>query len=213
MIVPILFSLLISLGSEAACLSDSLKIDKVDLTSIEMKSMEDTVGRFESTMLPKIPSDHEIIIRLEALSPRVNAEIVKENGSVSIVVWGGMLSHPKMSPATLNLLLCHELGHYLGGPPLKSRTGWSSTEGQSDYYSTSNCLKDLGVDETQFINSAIALTAIYAEATQQLPPHLEECDQTVATRMNYGYPTIQCRLDTLIAGWNERPRPKCWFIE
>ncbi len=213
MIVSVLILILSSIGVQAACLSDSLKMDKLDFSSSEMKSMEDTVGRFESAVLPKLPSDHDIMIRLETLNPRVNAEIVKENSLVSIVVWGGMLSHPKMNPATLNLLLCHELGHFLGGEPLKSRTGWSSTEGQSDYYSTYGCLKDLGINEEQFLNAAVALTSIYAEVSRQSAPRLEVCDQTVATRMNYGYPSIQCRLDTLVAGWHESPRPKCWFIE
>ena len=213
MIVSVLILILSSIGIQAACLSESLSLDKLELNASEMKSMEDTVGRFESTVLPKLPSDHDIMIRLETLNPRINAEIVKENTLVSIVVWGGMLSHPKMNPATLNLLLCHELGHFLGGEPLKSRTGWSSTEGQSDYYSTFGCLKDLGVNEEQFLNAAVALTSIYAEVGRQSPPRLDVCDQTIATRMNYGYPSIQCRLDTLVAGWNELARPKCWFIE
>jgi hypothetical protein len=143
----------------------------------------------------------------------VNAEVVKENGLVAIVVWGGMISHPKMTPATFYLLLCHELGHFLGGPPLKSRDGWSSTEGQSDYFSSASCAKDLGMDETQFIDAALTLTSIYAEVTNQAPPKLDACDATVATRTNYGYPGIQCRLDTLLAGWSEKSRPKCWFFD
>jgi hypothetical protein len=213
MIVSVLIFLLSSIGIQAACLPESVEMNKLDVTSAEIRMIEDSVGRFETIVLKKLPTDHDIAVRLDPLNPRVNAEVVKENGLVAIVVWGGMISHPKMNPATFYLLLCHELGHFLGGPPLKSRTGWSSTEGQSDYYSASSCVKDLGVDEGQFIDAALALTAIYAEVTRQAPPKLETCDQTVATRTNYGYPTTQCRLDTLLAGWSEAPRPKCWFFE
>lgn len=212
MIVPVLIFLLGSVGSRAACLPDSFNNSKV-LISKEMRLHEDTVQRFESAMLRELPSDHDLVIRLEPLNPRINAEVVKENNFVAISIWGGMLSHPKMTSPTLLLLLCHELGHFLGGPPLKSRTGWSSTEGQSDYYSTQGCMKYLGVDEEQFIHAAVALTTIYAEVANQSPPQLDRCDQTVVTRMNYGYPTVQCRLDTLVAGWRGTERPKCWFFE
>lgn len=212
MILSLLIFLFSAVGSRAACLPDDLVIE-TELTSYKMKLLEDTVRIFESTMVRKLPTDHDLVIRLEVLNPRVNAEVLNENGHVAIVVWGGMLSHPKMNQATLYLLLCHELGHLLGGPPLKSRTGWSSTEGQSDYYSTSSCLKDLGINEDQFVSSAIALTSIYAEVVRQEPPRLDRCDETVVTRINYSYPRVQCRLDTLLAGWRELPRPKCWFLE
>lgn len=213
MIVTVLIFLLASIGVQAACLPDSTEINKLDVTSAEIRLIEDSAMRFESIMLRKLPTDHDIAIRLDSLNPRVNAEVVKENGLVAIVVWGGMISHPKMTAHTFYLLLCHELGHFLGGPPLKSRTGWSSTEGQSDYYSAISCVKDLGLDEGQFIDAALALTSIYAEVTKQAPPRLDVCDESVATRTNYGYPTIQCRLDTLLAGWNETARPRCWFFE
>lgn len=213
MIVTVLIFLLASIGGQAACLPDSTEISKMDVTSAEIRVIEDSVVRFETIMLRKLPTDHDIAIRLDSLNPRVNAEVVKENGLVAIVVWGGMISHPKMSAPTFYLLLCHELGHFLGGPPLKSRNGWSSTEGQSDYYSSINCVKDLGLDEAQFIDASLALTSIYAEVTNQSPPRLDTCDESVATRTNYGYPSIQCRLDTLLAGWNETARPKCWFFE
>lgn len=212
MIVIFLIFFFGTIGSKAACLPDSLSsFNKVE--KFELKLMEETIGRFESTMLRKIPPSHDLVIRLETLSPRVNAEIVNENGMVAIVVWGGMLSHSKMTANSLMLLLCHELGHFLGGPPLKSRKGWSSTEGQADFFSTNSCLKDLGVDEGQFIAAALALTAIYAQVSLQTPPRLDECDQSIVTRTNFGYPGLQCRLDTLVAGWNETERPKCWFTE
>ena len=146
MIVSVLIFVLSSIGIQAACLPESVGMDKLDVTSAEIRMIEDSVTRFETIVLKKLPIDHDIAVRLDPLNPRVNAEVVKENGLVAIVVWGGMISHPKMNPATFYLLLCHELGHFLGGPPLKSRTGWSSTEGQSDYYSAASCVKDLGIE-------------------------------------------------------------------
>ncbi|MDA8791858.1 hypothetical protein N9N67_01360 [Bacteriovoracaceae bacterium] len=49
------------------------------------------------------------------------------------------------TPNAFVLLLCHELGHFLGGPPYKitakGSPSWSSSEGQADYYATAVCLK------------------------------------------------------------------------
>lgn len=199
--------------SQAACLPDSYLFNK-DVNHFKMIAAEEVIGHFERAMLPKIPSDHNLVVRLESMSPRVNAEILKEKEVVSIIVWGGMLSHPKLTPAALTLLLCHELGHFLGGPPLKSRNGWSSTEGQSDYFSTSECMKEIGdTDEAEFIQAAIALTSIYAQVTGQSLPSPDRCEEREVVRTNYGYPSAQCRLDTLIAGWRGEPRPSCWFTE
>lgn len=199
--------------SQAACLPDSYSLTN-DVNDYKMIAVEEVVGHFERAMLPKLPKDHNLVIRLESMSPRVNAEILKEKEVVSIIVWGGMLSHPKLSPTVLTLLLCHELGHFLGGPPLKSRNGWSSTEGQSDYYSTSECMKEIGdTTEAQFIEAAKALTSIYAQVTGQAQPSPDRCEEQSVSRINYGYPSAQCRLDTLLAGWREEPRPSCWFTE
>ena len=124
-----------------------------------------------------------------------------------------MLAHPQMNSNTLMLLLCHELGHFLGGPPLKSRTGWSSTEGQADYYSTAHCMKNFEVDEQEFLDAALRLSGIYSQVVHEAPPKLDQCDQSVVSRINYGYPNLQCRLDTLLAGWKQSARPRCWFFE
>lgn len=42
---------------------------------------------------------------------------------------------------TLAFVLCHEVGHLLGGAPKKASSTWASTEAQSDFYATSVCLK------------------------------------------------------------------------
>lgn len=213
MIFTILILFISLVKSQAACLPDSYAFtDKMNLS--KMIAAEEVIGNFERAMIPKLPKDHNLVIRLESMSPRINAEILKEKELVSIVVWGGMLTHPKLTPSALMLLLCHELGHFLGGPPLKSRNGWSSTEGQSDYYSSVECMKEIGVvSEAEFLDAAKSLTGIYAQVTQQQAPSIDRCEELEVTRMNYGYPSAQCRLDTLLAGWRDEPRPKCWFFE
>lgn len=195
----------------AACLSGSLDI-KPD-KNFDLSGAEDAIQEFESTIKTEFLPEKSLVINVEALNPRVNAEITKTDDDIVINIMGGMLMHPKMRNDTLKLLLCHEIGHLLGGPPLKSRNGWSSTEGQADYYSTTTCLKAMNFDEPSFIDAAVALTGIYAEVTREVPPRLDTCDEKKVERTNYGYPSVQCRLDTLMAGWKGEERPRCWFRE
>lgn len=207
--------LFVSFGVQAACLPDSEFNDqkRVQSFSFAMKGIEEAAQNFESKITSDLPPELELVINLEPQNPRVNAEIIKDDKNIVVSVWGGMLSHPLMSGDTFVLLLCHELGHLLGGPPLKSRNGWSSTEGQADYYSSLNCVKDFGWDEATFIKAALALTKIYAEVTRVPGPDLNRCDETKVTRINYGYPVAQCRLDTLLAGWRNEKRPACWYVD
>jgi hypothetical protein len=63
-----------------------------------------------------------------------------------IRITGGMMRNPHLNSDGMALILCHELGHFLGGEPKKLRgsstkKSWSSAEGQADYYATAVCLK------------------------------------------------------------------------
>jgi hypothetical protein len=205
----LLIFLLLSGVVRAACLPDTLSLN--EKTIVDVHSAYEAIENFQTVMAPEMPQGNEIVIQLDALSPRVNAEINKIDNGVVIQIMGGMLKHQAMNADTLLVLLCHEIGHFLGGPPLKSRNGWSSTEGQSDYFSGLRCARSLGMDNQAFTQGALRLTAIYAEINREARPRLDRCDEKVVERTNYGYPSAQCRLDTLMAGWSGSARPRCWF--
>ncbi len=68
------------------------------------------------------------------------------DSSPMIVIKSGLFSYPEMSEDLLLGLLCHELGHHLGGNPKKKRVkdgrdSWASAEGQADFFSTAKCLR------------------------------------------------------------------------
>lgn len=203
--------LLVSVDISALCLPDT-EVRGVLPTS-EIRKLEDIAEEVVSNFSPLFRSSEELVVVFQAANPRINAEIMKTEDGLVLELYGGMLGHPKMKPDTFRLLLCHEIGHALGGPPLKSRMGWSSTEGQADYYSGKNCARYLGMDESALIDGALALTEIYAEVMGQPAPRLDTCESRVVERTNYGYPPPQCRLQTILAGWKEGPRPRCWFRE
>ncbi len=61
-----------------------------------------------------------------------------------IYVSGGHARLSFYTKETLYVTLCHEIGHHLGGYPIIPKHEWgASSEGQSDYYATSKCMKIL----------------------------------------------------------------------
>jgi hypothetical protein len=57
-------------------------------------------------------------------------------------VYGGLARHGEITPDGFALVLCHEIGHHLGGVPRYSgANGWASNEGQSDYFAATKCLR------------------------------------------------------------------------
>ncbi|GAB4016268.1 MAG: hypothetical protein Fur0010_15970 [Bdellovibrio sp.] len=143
-----------------------------------------------------------------------------------IYILGGMIRHPEMNPDAFLLMLCHELGHHLGGAPRRFRgqtiqRSWSSAEGQADYFARAKCLPRL-FKEAEFpivnfddamsicsnsttrvgsMNAALSLTRLFATLKRGLAiPQVMKKDsfETVATI--YGHSSPQCRPDTFISG-------------
>lgn len=83
-----------------------------------------------------------------------------------IFINGGIARAKYMTKDALALVVCHEIGHNLGGYPQKPFIGgapWSSAEGQADYYAASKCLKRYfdenyrEVDNGEVVHSPLAL--------------------------------------------------------
>jgi hypothetical protein len=69
--------------------------------------------------------------------------IFKNNRYVNM--YGGLARHTATTVDGFALVLCHEIGHHLGGFPKVGMWGntWASNEGQSDYYGANKCMKKL----------------------------------------------------------------------
>jgi hypothetical protein len=77
--------------------------------------------------------------------PRVNAGTLRSGREWILRMYGGYARHPLVTEDGYALVMCHELGHHLGGSPKKYLGGneprWPSTEGQADYFATLKCLR------------------------------------------------------------------------
>jgi hypothetical protein len=65
--------------------------------------------------------------------------------------YGGLARYPIMTQDGEMAVLCHEMGHHLGGYPkgkiLGLFTSWGSNEGQADYFATMKCFRRIAQND------------------------------------------------------------------
>lgn len=94
---------------------------------------------------PKIEekSHLKFVMNADWSDETVNAYATREVDAWTVQIAGGIARAPGMTKDSFALIVCHEIGHHLGGAP---RTflydGWPSAEGQADYWASSKCLKN-----------------------------------------------------------------------
>jgi len=71
----------------------------------------------------------------------VNAYARRAGDDWHIVMFGGLARHVETTEDGFALVVCHELGHHIGGSPIKG-SSWASNEGQSDYWATLKCFRN-----------------------------------------------------------------------
>ena len=80
--------------------------------------------------------------------PSITYELIWESSSINAQAWrigaaryvrvyGGLARHPSMTKSGLALMLAHETGHHLGGPPSDPAMPWLSWQGQADFWAAS----------------------------------------------------------------------------
>jgi hypothetical protein len=91
--------------------------------------------------------------------PTVNAS-AQQFGKVEVLnMYGGLARHPSITVEGFALVVCHELGHHLGGAPKISGyfgSDWATNEGGADYYAALKCLRRFFSEDD---NAAILATA------------------------------------------------------
>jgi len=60
----------------------------------------------------------------------------------SVHMFGGLARHPAVTDDGFALVICHEIGHHIGGAPKIGRR-WASNEGQSDYFASLKCFREV----------------------------------------------------------------------
>lgn len=99
----------------------------------------------------------------------VNAYAEQSGKEWKVSMFGGLARHETITRDGMALVVCHEIGHHIGGAPLYSwKAGWAATEGQSDYFSTTKCLRQVWEnDNNEEIISRIEVPAKVKELCGQ----------------------------------------------
>lgn len=72
----------------------------------------------------------------------VNAGAYQERGLAVVEMYGGLARFPSVTKDSLSLVICHELGHHIGGAPKNfGAYNWATVESQADYFATLKCLR------------------------------------------------------------------------
>lgn len=155
----------------------------------------------------------------------VNAWAWRLSDEYHLEVPGGMSRYYLITEEGFITTICHEIGHLLGGAPIKGSRGSISSEGQSDYYSSSKCLKRILPLVTPYkeissdpeiekicdqdpspicaraFNGMKSLTSYYAKLEKMKFPGLFSDSTYIAKKTIDSHPKSQCRLDTMKRGY------------
>jgi hypothetical protein len=84
----------------------------------------------------------------------VNAYASQSGKTWKVAMFGGLARHETITEDGMSLVVCHEIGHHIGGAPKKGGTSgggwwggsggaasWATNEGQADYFATLKCLR------------------------------------------------------------------------
>lgn len=211
------------------------------------QSLEELVSLMQKTYSAEVQEKQlQLQISLDHDEPGYFGGGSVEQGVFSISVGADILKLKGMNSDAAAFILCHEMGHLLGGAPRKTTSAWASTEGQADYFAASFCLRKIFAapemnqatentsmdprilslcQQSQKDAAEIAMCsrimsagqslfdAIYffIDVPQMIHPDIATPEKPLASDQDVNYPSLQCRLDTVVAGAQLQDRPACWF--
>lgn len=124
--------------------------DDKNLTGIDQTDFNEVIDKVYEVYAPIIRQKGGTL-KINRLwsNGKVNASAYRQGSTYIVDMFGGLARHNSMTKDGFALVTCHEVGHHIGGAPLytDSRTSWAATEGQSDYFAVTKCLRKLMASE------------------------------------------------------------------
>ncbi|MBA2405553.1 MAG: hypothetical protein H0V66_12325 [Bdellovibrionales bacterium] len=113
----------------------------------------------------------------------VNANASRSGKTWKVNMYGGLARHATVTEDGFALVLCHELGHQLGGAPKVGNfmNKWAANEGQSDYFAALKCLRKafLNDDNGSIVSALNAPETLVAGCTKN---HANTDDKNICIR-------------------------------
>lgn len=140
--------------------------DKMASDMTEARFLE-IVGRVEAVYAPIIREMGATLkMNNDWRSTTVNASAQQYGTTWQVNMYGGLARHKLTTDDGFMMVVCHELGHHIGGAPRYDRnTDWASNEGQSDYFAGLKCMRRVLQNDDNV--AIVAGMQVDAEATRQ----------------------------------------------
>lgn len=149
------FVLIVSSPNVLACTADgkegflpdndlwiSVEVRDANMTEAEFKKITNTIADLYRPIMKE--KGGNLDMRANWKSGTVNA-FAKRSwfGNKWIVqMYGGLARHELVTQDAYAMVVCHEIGHHIGGTPKNSfPNNWASVEGQSDYWGAMKCFR------------------------------------------------------------------------
>jgi len=131
-----------------------------------------TIDKVEEIYAPIIAErGKRLLIERKWDDGTVNAYAQQQGSTWKVSMFGGLARHEAITVDGFATVVCHELGHHIGGQPKKKSwfgSSWASNEGQSDYFATSKCLrKFMENDDNATILATMTIPSIVVENCQK----------------------------------------------
>ena len=114
----------------------------------------------------------------------VNASAEQSGNSWIINMYGGLARRSEVTPDGFAMVVCHELGHHLGGFAFYGDSDWASSEGQSDYFATQACAQKIWkaekTENAKFRQTVLPFEQRNCDAIWKTPDEQNLCYRTVA---------------------------------
>lgn len=114
------------------------------LNQISHRDFHNIIGEIAAAFSP-IVRHHggELKVNYFWTDPTVNASAQQDGRYWILNMYGGLARRKEITKDGFAMVVCHELGHHLGGYPFKyeGTMGWAASEGQSDYFASQTCAR------------------------------------------------------------------------
>jgi hypothetical protein len=181
-------------------LEDNLFSLDANLDEAMFNKIIDKVGAFYAPVVAA--HDGNLVFERKWSDATVNAYANQEGATWSVAMFGGLARRPEVTPDGFTLVVCHELGHHLGGFPFYDED-WAGSEGQADYFATQGCAINMWTTEKE-VNATFRTSAPAVVK--------EKCDSvhTTEERQNLCYRSAVAgkSLANLLAALGSQPEPK-----
>jgi len=117
------------------------KIGALDSGGISQDQFNAVMDRMQGLYGPIVAAKGGVLVinRLWT-DDTVNASAQRDGNNYVLNMYGGLARDKTITQDGMALVVCHEMGHHLGGAPKFGGMDWASNEGEADYFAVSKCL-------------------------------------------------------------------------